>query len=219
MAGNYYYNDIGERVYGYSQKPKNLYEEAPKLPTATDLKDLYKNATVTQPTVSSARIRQQNNALQQQYDMLLQRQKANYDATVKANNAQADEALRETYIANMLSRKNLPQQLKANGISGGATETTLADLQNTYMNNRNAIERQRINANNQARLGYDDKLADAYGDYLTKQTSIVNSANKTTTQKAQTENEKVASMVANLKAQGYSATQIAYVLRQYGYVV
>jgi len=115
-------------------------------------------------------------ALDRQYQLLQEQQalaekqrRAAMEATINANNQAADKSLKEAYIANMLAKRNMPQQLKSAGISGGATETTLADLQNSYMNNRFNIEQNRNDANAQARLAFDNGVASDYGNYLAKQ--------------------------------------------------
>lgn len=44
----------------------------------------------------------------------------------------------------MLSQRNLQQQLSAQGISGGASETTQASMLNNYQNSRNDLESERL---------------------------------------------------------------------------
>lgn len=111
---------------------------------------------------------EQNRLLKEQRDLAERQRRASMEATITANNMAADKSLKEAYIANMLAKKNLPQQLKALGISGGASETTLADIENTYMNNRFGIEDGRNDANLKARLAYDDGVAGDYAQYLAK---------------------------------------------------
>lgn len=111
---------------------------------------------------------EQNRLLKEQRDLAERQRRASMEATITANNMAADKSLKEAYIANMLAKKNLPQQLKALGISGGRSETTLADIENTYMNNRFGIEDGRNDANLKARLAYDDGVAGDYAQYLTK---------------------------------------------------
>lgn len=112
---------------------------------------------------------QQNSLLKQQQEMMERQRRRAMEATVNANNQAADNSLKEAYIANMMAKRNLPQQLKAAGVSGGATETTMSDIQNTYMNNRFGIEANRNNANLQARLAYDNGVMGDYSDYLAKE--------------------------------------------------
>ncbi len=54
-------------------------------------------------------------------------------------NANVENQLRELYIARMMADRALPIQMSAQGINGGATETTLAGNRNQYQSNRNAL--------------------------------------------------------------------------------
>lgn len=62
-----------------------------------------------------------------------------YNRSKSSVNQDAEASMRQAYINHMLSQKNLNQQLSAQGITGGATETTLANLANSYGNARNNI--------------------------------------------------------------------------------
>jgi len=59
-------------------------------------------------------------------------------------NEDFDELARTAYISNRISKMNLPQQLSAAGISGGAAESTTLGLLTNYENNLNENERQRL---------------------------------------------------------------------------
>jgi len=85
------------------------------------------------------------------YDDAAGRLRSNYNDsktvldTNKQNNtnaitADAEEAMRQAYINNMLSRKSLQQAMVAQGLNGGATETTRANMENNYGEARNAID-------------------------------------------------------------------------------
>lgn len=63
-----------------------------------------------------------------------------YDKSARDVRDDSEQALRESYINYMLSRKNLGQELSALGLNGGEAETTLGSLLNNYGNSRNAIE-------------------------------------------------------------------------------
>lgn len=54
-------------------------------------------------------------------------------------NANIENQLRELYIARMMADKALPVQMAAQGINGGAAESTLAGNRNQYQSNRNAL--------------------------------------------------------------------------------
>ena len=49
-------------------------------------------------------------------------------------------ALQEAYIARMMQEKQLADQLDAYGLSGGASESVMANLRNNYLNNRANVE-------------------------------------------------------------------------------
>lgn len=61
-------------------------------------------------------------------------------------NQNSDEALRQAYIQARKAQRDMPQQLAAQGISGGLSESTAASLQNQYGENRNELEQARQQA-------------------------------------------------------------------------
>lgn len=79
-------------------------------------------------------------------DQLAEQQRAlqkQIDSTVSGINAQKDTAqktyeqqMREAYIANEQNKLGMGDYLTANGYTGGMAETTLANINNQYMNNR-----------------------------------------------------------------------------------
>jgi len=95
------------------------------------------------------------------YDSTVNRLNAARDKSMSDVNADAENSLREAYINNMLSKKNLNQRLSAMGYNGGATESTMASLNNNYGNSRTGIN-QTLN-DNIANLDatYGDNLASA----------------------------------------------------------
>ena len=102
--------------------------------------------------------------------------KGNYDSTVSRLNAaknkslgdvntDAEKSLQEAYINNMLTRKNLNQRLSAMGYNGGATESTMASLENQYGNSRTGIN-ETLNRNiSDLNMTYGDNLAAALQSY------------------------------------------------------
>lgn len=64
-------------------------------------------------------------------------------------NQSIDEQARQAYINSMMQQRDLNQNLAASGLSGGMSETTKANLMNTYQNNLNSLEQQRNNLVNQ----------------------------------------------------------------------
>lgn len=88
-----------------------------------------------------------------------------YDTSKKEVNTDAERALREAYVNKMISGRNIAQQLSAQGISGGAAETTLASMQNNYGNARNNIETTRNDNLESLNNTYQNNLAAAAQAY------------------------------------------------------
>lgn len=92
----------------------------------------------------------------------------------------AENSLRQAYINNMLNRKNLAQQMSAQGLTGGATETTMANMLNNYGNARNNINTTMNNNLSNLEGNYSDNLSQAMQAY----NSAVASANLQKAQQA-----------------------------------
>ena len=82
---------------------------------------------------------QRGELLKGNLDTTLANLQTDYDASRDVINRDATEAAREAYINRMMSQRNLAQNMAAQGLSGGASETTLAGLENNYGNARNQI--------------------------------------------------------------------------------
>ena len=104
------------------------------------------------------------------YESAANRLNENYDESVgildrnnannrNAINADAENAMRQAYINNMLSRKSLQQAMTAQGLNGGATETTRASMENNYGNARNNIDRTRNKNLADLLMQYENNLA------------------------------------------------------------
>jgi len=91
----------------------------------------------------SAQEAAQRKAREEAYNRGAEQQRNNYNYAVGQVNDAANDALREAYINRMLTERNLQQQLTAQGLNGGASETTAASLYNNYGNARNELERER----------------------------------------------------------------------------
>lgn len=110
----------------------------------------------------------------------LQRQ---YDSSKNEVNADANKSLREAYINYMLNKKNLNQNLAAQGIGGGAAESTQAGMYNNYGTSRNNINTT-LNDNltslenmyqgniASAQQQYNSAYANALSDYLNYQNQL-----------------------------------------------
>lgn len=77
----------------------------------------------------------------------------------------AAASLRQAYINRMQSQRNLGQQMSAMGLSGGATETTLANMLNNYGNARNEINTTQNKNLSNLEGNYSDNLSQAMQAY------------------------------------------------------
>ena len=85
----------------------------------------------------------QRKAREEAYQKAAAQQRANYDFSAGQVNDATGKALQEAYINRMLQSKNLQQSLSAQGLNGGASETTTAGMYNNYNNARNDLETER----------------------------------------------------------------------------
>lgn len=119
----------------------------------------------------------QRDALSQQRQANINKLQANYNnaksqldssfASGEASlNQNADEALREAFVNNKLQEKAMAQYLASQGIVGGAAESIIANLYNTYGNNRNSIEKGRANNLRDLLSNYQGTLGDIENTYL-----------------------------------------------------
>ena len=123
--------------------------------------------------------------LGQNYDSSLGTMQDAYDYGVEGVNRQADKTQNQAYINYMLSKRDLPQMMTAQGINGGAAESTLASLANQYGNSRNEIDvgrnsslgdlLQNLNANKASALqAYNSSLADLESRRMAYQMELEN---------------------------------------------
>ena len=103
--------------------------------------------------------------LKSNYDSTADRLGASRDTSLSDVNKDAEASLRQAYINNMLTRKNLDQRLSAMGYNGGASETTMAQLDNNYGNSRNSINETLNNNISSLNENYGDNLANALQQY------------------------------------------------------
>ena len=98
--------------------------------------------------------------------------KTSYDASKKDIDSDAEASLREAYINNMLNRKNLQQALTAQGLNGGASETTQASMLNNYGSARNEIETQQAKSLAELLRNYNDNVASAQNAWSSQMASL-----------------------------------------------
>ena len=110
--------------------------------------------------------------LKDNYNSTVDRLNVARDSSMNDVNTDAEKSLREAYINNMLTRKNLNQRLSAMGYNGGATETTMGSLENQYGSSRAGIN-ETLNKNianlNQS---YGDNLAGALQSYNSAKSNL-----------------------------------------------
>lgn len=77
----------------------------------------------------------------------------------------AASSLRQAYVNSMQNRRNLGQQMSAMGLTGGATESTLANMLNSYGNARNEINTTQSKNLSNLEGNYSDNLSQAMQAY------------------------------------------------------
>ena len=98
-------------------------------------------------------------------DSSISRLNAARDKSMGDVRSDAEDSLRQAYINNMMTRKNLNQRLSAMGYNGGATETTMSSLENQYGKSRSGIN-ETLNKNiANLDMTYGDNLAQAQQAY------------------------------------------------------
>lgn len=88
-----------------------------------------------------------------------------YNQSMGNINNVSNEALREAYVNRMMAQKNMAQNMTAQGMSGGLSETAMAGLQNNYGNARNEIENTRATNLSDLENTYQGNLAQALQQY------------------------------------------------------
>ena len=86
-------------------------------------------------------------------------QKENLSFATNQLNDTTNDALKQAYINKMQTLRNLPQQMSAQGLNGGASETTLASMNNNYGNARNQLETERLKQLANLQNTYQNNLA------------------------------------------------------------
>lgn len=154
--------------YGYSGgndgsqyiafKKEEVVEENPYEDAMADIQSKYDQIAQQQKEANALAVKQGTERLESQKDSI----KKSYD-----------DSARQAYIASMQSKKNLPQQLAANGITGGATETANLKLQTNYENNLNDININRVKSINDIDTAINDLKND--GDLSSAEQALATS--------------------------------------------
>lgn len=105
----------------------------------------------------------QRAAREQAYQTAAQQQKNDLAYSTGQVNDATDKALQEAYINKMMTLRNLPQTMAAQGLTGGASESTMAGLYNNYSNARNDLESERVNQIGALQQAYNNNMAQLEG--------------------------------------------------------
>ena len=70
-----------------------------------------------------------------------ERVRENFDLAAEKLRRERDDALRENWILQQRAEAALPEKMAAEGINGGASESTLANLNARYQESRNGIRK------------------------------------------------------------------------------
>ena len=117
--------------------------------------------------------------------------------------------LQEAYISRMMNEKSLADMLDAYGLTGGASESVMADMRNNYANNRNAVEERVQNSLRDLLMNYLNNVTTArqrYNDSLynveNSRTSALNDAANYRSQARAGAYEDLYNTLANLTMKG-----------------
>jgi len=123
--------------------------------------------------------------------------------------AQRRRQLQEAYISRMMNEKSLADMLDAYGLTGGASESVMADMRNNYANNRNAVEERVQNSLRDLLMNYLNNVTNArqrYNDSLynveNSRTSALNDAANYRSQARAGAYEDLYNTLANLTMKG-----------------
>lgn len=126
-----------------------------------ELYDMYSGATAKQVSGAEAIM----DSLMKKYGLYEDEVNANYD---KAN--------KDAFVNMMMAKKDLPQQMAANGLTGGLTESSLLGLRSDYGNTYAENERGRISAINDIRTSAQESAADMANTIAGYEAQAVNNA-------------------------------------------
>lgn len=151
------YLDQLQQLYAQQQSNLNAYQQAQRQAAQS----AYNNNMAALNNAYNQKLA----SLDKNLDNMKTQLASQYDYSKSNINTDADRSLKEAYVNKMLSQKNLQQQLTAQGLSGGASESAIAGLINNYGNARNEIDTTR--GENLAGLEqtYNSNLADIMSNY------------------------------------------------------
>lgn len=163
-------------------------------------------------------------------------QQSTYDASVADLTSQAEDSQRSNYVDMMQDDRRLSQLLTAQGITGGASETTAANMYNNYISGQNsvnesladnttslaqtlasnlaAIESERLTGNASDLSDYNTSLSNVYSSYLSAIADLDAAAGTSTSTSSGTTGtstynyDDASALAVNLALNGYTQSQI-----------
>ena len=97
--------------------------------------------TVNEPSAERNFENQAKTSLAELRNNYAKQLRAQYDYAAEKMKAEKDSALRENWVKQQQEEAGLAEKLAAEGINGGATETTLSGIRARYQDDRNDIRR------------------------------------------------------------------------------
>lgn len=155
----------------------------------------------------------QRRAREEAYQKAAAQQKANYDYSAGQVNNAADKALQEAYINRMLQDKNFAQTMSAQGLNGGASETTAAGMYNNYNNARNSLEDERQRQLGSLQNTYQNNMAQLEAQRASGEAASLSQYQTALANLAANNNTNLISLL-----QGYGATAAPIVNKRYNAV-
>lgn len=150
---------VVDKVKGENSSNKNSSGNSSSVPSASDS---YKNALDDYYKEMMADMRRQQREAEREMRRKINQGVNKLEAQKPLLENQFQDSAQQAYIQYMQSQKKLPQMLAAQGLSGGASESSMVGLESDYGNNVNTLR----DSYNQALRDIDSDIADlrASGD-------------------------------------------------------
>lgn len=154
-------NDDWAAANGYVKQDEVATQTAPSYDTS-GINNIYQSMLADLQAQENAR----QAALEAKRNSALASLREAYDRNLSGLQSDSEAAKRQAYISYMLGKKNINQNLSNMGINGGAAESILANLYNTYGSNRAGIDKKYADAVNTLAAEYNNGVANIGTNYL-----------------------------------------------------
>lgn len=222
-SGQYYQQRLNEIWSGPGTTEEKraahvaLAEEQLKNPyrTGNQEYDDYANALHQGYAGAQVSLGQSKSAAEDALEAQIDRAVARMEAQRPKIQQQYEDSQRQAYIQSMQAKKNLPQQMAAMGMTGGAAESSMLNLENQYGNARNSYQQ----SYNNALEDLDAQISDVYASGVENQAALEqqyrqllaeyqnNYANNLATAKLQAQMQQAQLQMAELERQDALAQQ------------